>query len=117
MSKARIHTKNDHKHHSDTWLIQDQLQQQSLPVMTAETDEETLNSHAKMCEYRDTEIQQIAEDAQHIKEMYQDFAMLAEEQQPVIKDVARTLQRANKRVQKAEETLVEVEKGRKCLIS
>lgn len=122
MSKTRISNKEnkDNQHYSDTCVIHDQLQlqQKSFPGVTVATDEETLDAHAKMCAYRDIEIQHIAEDAQLIKQMFQDFAQLTEEQQPIIENVAKSLQSANKHVENTEEALIVVaDKGNKCIIS
>ncbi len=97
--------------HTNTQLIQDSLQ---LPVVEIE---DTYEGMEEMCEYRNTEIQHIEEDAHRIKEMFQDLAELVDGQQPAINNVAKTLRSAEHHVEKAEEKLVEVEQGKKCLIS
>lgn len=116
MSKTRINIK-DNKHDSDTLAIQTQLQVMQAPANKVEIEQDASEGMARMCEYRYEEIQRIEEDAIHIKQMFQDFAYIVNEQQPLIESVASTLKSAERHVIKAEENLVEADQGRKCLIS
>lgn len=116
MSKARIKKIND-KHYSDTF-IQSQLQSQVQQASTfsAKIEEDAAEGLAKMYEYRYEEIKDIEKKSFQIKEVFDDLAVLVNEQQPIIEDIVKTLQGAEKHVEKAEEHLVEADKSKKCII-
>lgn len=120
MSKTRIKNRNHNKHHFDTFVIQSQLkaqlQVQQASTFSAEVEEDAAEGLARMCEYRYEEIKHIEEDSFQIKEMFDDLAVLVNEQQPIIEAVVTPLQSVEKHVEKAEEHLVEADKGKKCII-
>lgn len=120
MSKTRIKNRNNDTHHSDTFVIQSQLQAplevQQASTFRAEREEDATEGLAEMCEYRYEEIKRIEAEALEIKEMFSDMAVLVNEQQPLIEEVVTTLQSAEKHVEKAKEHLVEADTGRKCAI-
>lgn len=120
MSKTRIKNKNNDHHHSDTFVIQSQLREKSqvqhASTFSAEIEEDTAEGLAKMCEYRYEEIKDIEKKSLQIKEVFDDLAVLVNEQQPIINVVVTTLQEAEKHVEKAEEHLIEAEKEKKCAI-
>jgi len=113
MAKTRINTLDD-KHHSDTMIQSQLLQKKRSSNFTIEED--SSEAMVNMIAYRAAEINQIAEDAQHIKEMMQYFAGKVDEQQPVIETVVKTLESANNHTKKIEQNLLEAETGRKCSI-
>lgn len=120
MSQTRIKNRNNNKHHSDTFVIQSQLQASSqveqASTFSAEIEEDAVEGLAKMCEYRYEEIKHIEEESLQIKQMYDDLSFLVNEQQPVIEAVVTALESAEQHVEKAEEHLVEADKGKKCII-
>jgi t-SNARE complex subunit (syntaxin) len=110
-----IMSDKDHRHHSDTWLIQNQLQQ-CLPALSNKLKQEISSDLLEACTQRYNEIRKLEEEVRCVKEMYSDLANLVTNQQTNIEAISASLRRAESHVESAERNLLKKEQ-KKCVIS